>query len=142
MKKKRKFIIGGLILFMAIAYLGFMGFRSSASYYFTVSELMAQGKIPQTQVIRVHGTVLAGSVEQRSSDLSLNFTVTEGGKNLPVVYRGVVPDTFRPDGDIVVEGTLGAGGVFQAKILMPKCPSKYEPVGMIPPVKGSTSWQI
>ena len=140
--KKKKFIIGGFILFLAIAYLGFMGFRSSASYYFTVSELLAQGNIPQTQVIRVNGTVLAGSVEQRSSDLSLNFTVTEGGKNLPVVYRGVVPDTFRPDGDIVVEGTLGTGGIFQAKTLMPKCPSKYKPVAIIPPTKGINSWQI
>ncbi len=140
--KKRKFIIGGLILFLAVAYLGFMGFRSSASYYYTVSELMAQGNIPPTQSVRVNGKVLAGSVEQKSSDLSLNFTVTEGGKNLPVVYHGVVPDTFRPDGDIVVEGTLDAGGVFQAKTLMPKCPSKYKPVATIPPTKGTNSWQI
>ena len=135
--KKRKFIIGGLILFLAVAYLGFMGFRSSASYYYTVSELLVKSNIPQTQVIRVNGKVLAGSVEQRSSDLSLNFTVTEGGKNLPVVYRGVVPDTFRPDGDIVVEGTLSSGGVFQAKTLMPKCPSKYEAAAMIPPTNGN-----
>lgn len=140
--KKKKFIIGGLILFLAIGYLGFMGFRSSASYYFTVSELLAQGNIPRTQVIRVNGTVVPGSVEQKSGDLSLTFIVTEGGKNMPVVYRGVVPDTFSPDGDIVVEGTLGAGGVFQAKVLMPKCPSKYEPVGMLSPTKGSNSWQI
>jgi len=140
--KKRKFIIGGLVLFLAIGYLMYMGINSSASYYYTVSELMSQSSIPQTQVIRVNGKVLAGSVEQRSSDLSLNFTVTEGGKNLPVVYSGVVPDTFRPDGDIVVEGTLGAGGIFQAKTLMPKCPSKYKPAAAIPPTKGINSWQI
>ena len=140
--KKKKFIIGGLILFLAIAYLGFMGFRSSASYYFTVSELMAQDNIPPTQSVRVNGKVLAGSVEQRASDLSMNFTVTEGGKDLPVVYSGVVPDTFRPDGDIVVEGTLDASGIFQAKTLMPKCPSKYEAAATIPPTKGINSWQI
>ena len=140
--KKRKFIIGGLILFLAIGYLGFMGFSNSASYYFTVSEVLAQGSSIYNQDVRVNGTVVPGSVEQKSDDLSLTFNVTEGGKTLPVVYHGVVPDTFRPDGDIVVEGTLGAGGVFQAKTLMPKCPSKYEPVGAIPPAKGSGSWQI
>lgn len=140
--RKKKFIIGGLILFLAIGYLGFMGFRSSASYYFTVSELLAQGNIPQTQVIRVNGTVVPGSVEQKSGDLSLMFNVTEGGKNLPVVYRGVVPDTFKPGGDIVIEGSLDAGGVFQAKTLLPKCPSKYEPVGAALPTRGSNSWQI
>jgi len=140
--KKKKFIIGGLILFLAVGYLGFIGFRSSASYYYTVSELMAQGNIRPTQSVRVNGKVLAGSVEQKSGDLSLEFTVTEGGKNLPVVYRGVVPDTFTPGGDIVVEGTLSAGGIFQAKTLLPKCPSKYKPAATIPPAKGSYSWQI
>ena len=140
--KKKKFIIGGLILFLAIGYLGFMGFSNSASYYFTVSEVLAQGSSIYNQNVRVNGKVLPGSVEQKSGDLSLEFTVTEGGKNLPVVYRGVVPDTFRPGGDIVIEGRLDAGGVFQAKTLMPKCPSKYETVGMIPPAKGSNSWQI
>ena len=138
--KKRKFIIGGLVLFLAIGYLMYMGINSSASYSYTVSELMAKSKISQNQSIRVNGKVLAGSVEQRAS--SLNFTVTEGGINLPVVYSGSIPDTFRPDGDIVVVGTLGAGGIFQAETLMPKCPSKYKPAAAIPSTKGINSWQI
>ena len=139
--RKKKFIIGGLILFLAIGYLGFMGFRSSASYYYTVSELLAQSNSVHSRVVRVNGQVSPGSVEQKSGDLSLTFNVTEGGKNLPVVYRGVVPDTFTPGGNIVIEGTFD-GRVFQAKTLLPKCPSKYEPVGAALPVKGSNSWQI
>lgn len=140
--RKKKFIIGGLILFLAIGYLGFMGFRSSASYYYTVSELLAQGDSVHARVVRVNGQVVPGSVEQKSGDLSLKFTVAEGGKDLPVVYRGVVPDTFQPGGNIVIVGTLDVGGVFQAKTLMPKCPSKYEPAGAALPAKGNNSWRI
>jgi len=138
---KKKFIIGGLVLFLAIGYLGFTGFRSSASYYYTVSEFLAQGTAVNGQTVRVNGQVVPGSVEQKTDDLSLKFTIAKDGQSLPVVYRGVVPDSFQPGGDIVIEGSLDAGGVFQAKILMPKCPSKYEPKGTTPPIKDITSWQ-
>jgi cytochrome c-type biogenesis protein CcmE len=46
---------------------------------------------------------------------------------VPVVYRGVVPDTFQESGEVVVEGGLGSEGVFRARTLLAKCPSKYEP---------------
>lgn len=126
LRKKRSFIIGGIILFVAIAYLGFMGYRSSASFYFTVSQLIAEGDSVYGKALRVQGQVLPGSVEQKATDLTLKFTITEGGQSVPVFYRGVVPDTFQAGGDIVVVGRLDPDGVFQADTLMPKCPSKYE----------------
>jgi cytochrome c-type biogenesis protein CcmE len=59
----------------------------------------------------------------------LRFTIVdlEGDENLPVVYQGVVPDTFRVGNEVVIEGQLNSDGIFQADTLMPKCPSKYEP---------------
>jgi cytochrome c-type biogenesis protein CcmE len=48
-----------------------------------------------------------------------NSTVT-------VRYTGVVPDTFKDDAEVIVTGTLGSDGVFQASDLLAKCPSKYE----------------
>jgi cytochrome c-type biogenesis protein CcmE len=52
----------------------------------------------------------------------------DGGESLPVIYQGVVPDTFKVGNEVVVEGTLKSNGIFQAYTLMPKCPSKYEPL--------------
>jgi cytochrome c-type biogenesis protein CcmE len=45
-----------------------------------------------------------------------------------VLYRGSVPDLFRTDRDIVVDGRL-RNGVFVAvpDTLVTKCPSKYTP---------------
>jgi cytochrome c-type biogenesis protein CcmE len=52
----------------------------------------------------------------------------KGTATVPVVYRGSVPDLFRPGRDIVVEGRL-QNGVFVALpgSLVTKCPSKYAP---------------
>jgi len=43
-----------------------------------------------------------------------------------VVYSGVVPDAFKPDADVVLEGKLTASGTFEADNLLVKCPSKYQ----------------
>ena len=44
----------------------------------------------------------------------------------PVVYRGVIPDTFTDSADVIVEGRLGRDGTFQATTLLAKCASRYE----------------
>ena len=127
MLRKKKFLIGGLIVFLAIGYLGFLGFQSSATYYYTISELAEQGSAIYDENVRVKGQVAPGSVEQGATGNTLKFTVTEGGASLPVTYQGVVPDTFRVATEIVIEGQLNSTGIFQAHTLMPKCPSKYVP---------------
>jgi cytochrome c-type biogenesis protein CcmE len=52
----------------------------------------------------------------------------EGTATVRVLYRGSVPDLFRADRDIVVDGRL-RNGVFVAvpDTLVTKCPSKYTP---------------
>jgi cytochrome c-type biogenesis protein CcmE len=52
----------------------------------------------------------------------------EGTATVPVLYKGSVPDLFRSDRDVVVDGRL-RNGVFVAvpNTLVTKCPSKYAP---------------
>ncbi len=128
MIRKKRFIIGGIIVFLAIGYLGYMGFTSSATYYYTVSEVMEQGDSIYDENVRVNGQVAPGSVEQESGSFILRFTITEGGQSLPVVYQGVVPDAFKVGNEVVAEGQLNSDGIFQANTILAKCPSKYVPI--------------
>ena len=116
-------------MFLAIGYLGYMGFQSSATYYYTVSEFIKLGDATYGENIRVNGQVASGSVEQESAGRTLKFTMIDvtGKDSLPVVYQGVVPDTFKVGNEVVIEGRLNSDGIFQAHTLMPKCPSKYVP---------------
>ena len=127
MLKGKKFLIGGFIVFLAIGYLGFMGFQSSATYYYTVSELTEQGSSIYGENVRVDGQVAPGSVEQESGGLILRFTIIDGEGSLPVVYEGVVPDAFKVGNEVVAEGYLNSAGIFQANTILTKCPSKYVP---------------
>ncbi|MBI2979905.1 MAG: cytochrome c maturation protein CcmE [Chloroflexi bacterium] len=127
MLKKKRFLIGGAIIFLAIGYLGYMGFQSSATYYYTVSELMEQENQSYDENLRVKGQVVPGSIERGALGKTLKFTIVEGEASLPVTYEGIVPDTFKAGVDVVVEGHFNSTGIFHANTVMPKCPSKYEP---------------
>jgi len=125
--RKRKFLIGGIIVFLAIGYLAYVGFMGSATYYYTVSELKGLGNAIHGDSVRVTGTVVPGSVEQETGKLNLRFTIAEGEESLPVSYRGAVPDAFTVGNEVVVDGNLNSSGVFQANTILVKCPSRYVP---------------
>lgn len=125
--KKKRFLIGGIIVVSAIVYLGYTGFMGGAAYYYTVSELIEQGDSICDENVRLNGQVTPGSVQQEVASRTLEFIITDGEGNLPVLYQGVVPDTFKVGNEVVIEGHLNSSGVFQAHTLMPKCASKYVP---------------
>ena len=127
--KKKRFLIGGIIILLALGYLGYTSFAGAATYYYKVSEVLGKGSTVIGDNMKVEGHVALGSVQKESSGRLIRFTVTDisGGQSLPVVFKGVAPDTFKDDSDVVVEGVLGSDGTFQAHTIMTKCPSKYEP---------------
>ncbi|MBI2868456.1 MAG: cytochrome c maturation protein CcmE [Chloroflexi bacterium] len=127
MIRKKKFLIGGLVLVLAIAYLGYTGFVSSALYQYTLPELTEQAGSLQGTKLKVAGTVAEGTVQREPAGRTLKFTLTGGGQSLPVTYRGTVPDTFKPGAEVVLEGILSEAGVFEASGIFTKCASKYEP---------------
>jgi cytochrome c-type biogenesis protein CcmE len=125
--KKRKFLIGGIIIIIAIGFLAVTGFLDSNRYYYTVSEAAALGSEVQGRDVKINGTVAADSVRNDIGSLTLTFTVFEGSDRIPVVFHGVAPDNFKPDADVVVEGKIDSAGVLQADSILTKCPSKYVP---------------
>ena len=51
-----------------------------------------------------------------------------GTATVPVVYKGSVPDLFRPAREVVVDGKLRDGVLVAVpNTLVTKCPSKYTP---------------
>ncbi len=126
MKKRRsKLIFITLVALCIIGYLVYAGIRDTMLYYLTVSELVQQGLQPANQGVRVGGKVIEGSVIWDPKDLRLSFIIRDDRATLPVVYQGVVPDSFKQGRKVIVEG-IYADGVFTASQIMPTCASKYE----------------
>lgn len=121
-----KFLAGGLVILAAIAYVTFSSFQSNAVYYYTLQEFTAQRAKISSQTVRVNGPLDKTSIQLDQKNMVLNFSMKDGNIVLPVVYRGVVPDTMATGESVVAEGHLDSQGVFQASTILVKCPSKYE----------------
>ena len=122
--RRLKFVIGGLIIALVVGYLIFSAAQGSAAYYLTVQEIQQHG--PSTRNVRVAGNVVGESIAWEPRDLRLEFDMVDESGRLPVVYSGARPDMFRDEAEVVVEGKLGPEGVFEARTMLLKCPSKYE----------------
>ena len=74
--------------------------------------------------------IVIGNPTGDGHERALRFRLRDrdGAGTVPVVYRGSVPDLFKPGREIAVQGTL-VGGTFMAArdTLVTKCPSKYAP---------------
>ncbi|UCC65152.1 MAG: cytochrome c maturation protein CcmE [Anaerolineae bacterium] len=122
MSRSTKAIIGLLIIVPVAAHLVYSLWRGSLTgYYLTVDEALAYSGSPAG--MRVAGKVAPGSLEWDGQQL--HFTLTEGGQTLPVVYPGPAPDLLGPGRTAIVEGRLGAEGLFVANRLILKCPHSY-----------------
>jgi len=101
-----KFIIVGTIMLGAISYLMFSGISDSMVYYYTVSEALDMEQELSNRGIRVSGYVQAGSIQKDNSQSQVEFLVfeKESDQTLPVIYQGIIPDTFKDNAEVLVEG--------------------------------------
>jgi cytochrome c-type biogenesis protein CcmE len=131
--RRIRLLVGFLIIASAMLVLILRANRSSVVYYVTVTELMDHTKPVDRRGLRVTGKVVPGSIARQ--DVDLRFSMSDGRMTLPVHYRGMVPDTFKDDGEVVVEGKITDAGTFEASMLLSKCPSKYEAAPGTPEAK-------
>ena len=95
------------------------------SYYVTVSEFYDRETELQDINVRVAGKV-ESPIDWNAEEIELRFTIIEGGKSMPVIFNGAQPSGFKKGSSILVEGKYSSDGVFRARQLILKCPSKYE----------------
>jgi len=127
MTRNRRFLLGGIIIFTALAYIIYGGMQEALVYFVTPSELKANEHSSADKFLRMGGMVVDGSVEKDLQKLTYRFELTDGATTYPVYFKGVPPDLFTEGKGAVVEGRIGSDGVFQATMIMAKHSEEYSP---------------
>jgi cytochrome c-type biogenesis protein CcmE len=123
--KKRAAIIGGGLAALGIASaLVLNALNSNIALYVTPSEVAA-GKSPKNQAFRIGGMVKDGSL--RRDNLVVHFVMTDLAHDVPVAYKGILPDLFKEGKGAVVQGKLEADGNFTASEVLAKHDENYMP---------------
>lgn len=126
---RTKFLIGGALVLGTAGYLMVTSIRETGTYYLTPTELATRITADpgfRNTGVKVGARVVPGSIQRIPGGREYLFNVTDGAKVVPVVYRGIAPDTFTDGVDVVVEGRMGQDGTFHATTLLAKCASRYE----------------
>ena len=110
-----------LVVAACVGYLIYSASGGASEYYLTVSELRAH---PQVDDVRVAG-VVQDDVRKTDGGLRVTFTEKDATASMPVDYQGTLPDIFQPGITVVAEGRMGTDGVFHARMLLAKCPSRF-----------------
>ena len=127
MIKRKRFLIGGLVILAAISYLVVGGMKEAIVYFKMPSELRAEESSMQGKFVRMGGMVVKGSLQKDLQNLTYRFELTDGNGTFPVYFKGVPPDLFTEGKGAVVEGRIGSDGVFHATSIMAKHAEEYSP---------------
>ena len=127
MQKRKRFLIGGLVIVGALSYIMYGGMQEAMVYFRMPSELKAQENGSRDKFLRMGGMVVKGSLQADVKKLTYRFELSDGAAAIPVFFKGIPPDLFTEGKGAVVEGRMGSDGVFQATTIMAKHAEEYSP---------------
>ncbi len=151
MRNRTTFVIAGLLVVAAVAYLIISSTGTTAQYFLTVEELAQMGDDALSKNLTVSGAVLGDTIDYDAMGPSVTFTIVQvpgdpqeveragglaqvlhdatldsGRPQLEVVYDSVKPDLLQHEAQAIVRGRMAPDGRFLADDLLLKCPTRYE----------------
>jgi cytochrome c-type biogenesis protein CcmE len=124
--KRLILVASGIAAIAAAGVLVLGAFQQNLVFFFTPTQVAAN-EAPTGRSFRIGGLVENGSVKRKPDGVTVQFTVTDTVKNVPVEYRGPLPDLFREGKGVVSQGRLGTDGVFRADEVLAKHDENYMP---------------
>lgn len=128
-------LVAGVALFISLI---MMALNENINHFYSPSEIH-EGKAPQGRSFRIGGLVVTGSVKRDTQSLKIDFDLTDGAKNFPVHYVGILPDLFREGQGIVATGEL-KNNVFVADEVLAKHDENYMPPEVAEALKKAGKW--
>ena len=133
-RRTRWFMAGALLVAgLAFAVIAASGINKNLVYYWTPTDLHANGEKAYGATIRLGGMVAKGSIRKIGGS-AVEFDVKDAARVVHVKTKSVPPQMFRENIGVVVEGTMVKGGYFESDRLMVshnneyKAPEKGHPV--------------
>lgn len=124
-------VVALLVAGAGLAYISFGNIGKNLVYYWSPSEMLAQGDKAYGPTIRLGGIVQPGSLKWDPAHTRLTFRVADshspGAPSVPVVAAETPPQMFREGIGVVVEGTYDKSQTFSSARLMVNHSNVYRP---------------
>ena len=125
--KRFSFLLSGFISIALATFFVLKALDEKIVFFYTPSKLFEKGE-DKLQYIRVGGLVKEKSINFSDDGLKVNFMITDNKKTVNVIFEGILPDLFRENQGVVVEGRFNnEKKIFFAKKVLAKHDENYMP---------------
>ena len=122
-KHKRLYLYSTLlIIFFTGCVLLFINLKDNLVYFYSPTDIH-EGKSEDLGKIRIGGMVVNGSIERNiiikdgKKLENINFKITDYANSVDINYVGILPDLFKEDQGVIVEGKFDEKRFFASKVL-------------------------
>ena len=122
-KHKRLYLYSTLlIIFFIGCVLLFINLKDNLVYFYSPTDI-SEGKNEDLKKIRIGGMVVNGSIERNiiikdgKKLENINFKITDFSNSVDINYVGILPDLFKEDQGVIVEGKFDEKRFFASKVL-------------------------
>ncbi len=141
-RKRRRLvmILSALVVLALAAGLVLRALNENQVFFMAPSDVQA-GEIEPGRQFRLGGLVVDKSVVKNADGLTVEFVITDMANEVPVRFKGLLPDLFREGQGVIAEGRLDDSGTFVANSVLAKHDENYMPPEVAEALRRSGQWQ-
>ena len=113
--------------------------KQNIVFFYTPSELV-ENNVPLDKKLRIGGYVKKSSFVEKSLN-NYEFKITDNTNDLLIFYKGMLPDLFREEQGIVVEGLINNDKNIVASKVYAKHDENYMPASIKKELEKNNQWK-
>ena len=132
-------IIFSLIFLTSAILLILFNYKKNLVFFYTPSELMNSDSAIN-DIVRIGGFVEKNSIINKGNN-SYNFIITDNKNKVLVEYNGLLPDLFKEEQGVVIEGKLISDFTIHAITVFAKHDENYMPASIQKQLQNNQYWK-
>ena len=132
-------ILISLIFFAGAVILILINSKNNLIFFFTPTELINSKNKIDNQV-RIGGFVKTKSLKKNANNDFYSFIITDNQNEIEVEFKGILPDLFKEEQGVVIEGILVSKKKINASKVFAKHDENYMPSSIKKQLKEADYW--
>ena len=139
-KTQRSIALVSVLLILSIAtFLILKALKDNIVFFYSPTEMIEKFKTKKNaEKVRIGGLVVKNSLKQNKS--KVEFEITDKKTKIKIIYSGILPDLFREEQGVVVEGYIRKN-IFEATEVLAKHDENYMPKEVADTLKANGNWK-
>ena len=139
-KTQRSIALVSILLILSTStFLILKALKDNIVFFYSPTEMIEKFKTKKNvKKVRIGGLVVKSSLKQNNS--KVEFEITDKKTKIKIIYSGILPDLFREEQGVVVEGYIRKN-IFEATEVLAKHDENYMPKEVADTLKANGNWK-